>query len=337
MSTLVSVIIPVYNGEKYITQAVESVLAQTHQPIEIIVVDDGSTDSSVAKLTEFSNAIVVLKQANVGVGAARNAGIVAANGDLVGFLDQDDWWLPRKLELQLRVFQDAANCGLVHTAVQHFDDQTEALVRPLNPNARPDLMVGSCYERLLLGNSICNSSVVVRRSALSQVGGCDCTMGRNNVQDYDLWLRIAKHWHVGYVAEPVTVFRLHPAQGTWKRRNMREHELALLRKVRPDTAWRQTSEGRKRMAALHDALGTACYDMGDVHSARRCFAKVLSYDLSLRGALRLAASCLPVGAGKLIREAVWRLRGTDANKSSRCFFVSRNRVDKEDSDTRADF
>jgi glycosyltransferase involved in cell wall biosynthesis len=117
---LVSVIIPVYNYEKYLAEAIESVLAQTYQPIEIIVIDDGSTDNSARVAQQFAPRIRYFYQSNAGLGAARNAGVEASQGDYLTFLDADDLWVKNKIALQMALFQGNPEADLVFGHVQQF-------------------------------------------------------------------------------------------------------------------------------------------------------------------------------------------------------------------------
>ncbi|HEX3110532.1 MAG TPA: glycosyltransferase family A protein, partial [Thermoanaerobaculia bacterium] len=112
----VSVVIPSYNYARYLGEAIDSALGQTLPPLEVIVVDDGSTDDTPAVLAAYGDRIRVLRQKNAGVAVARNSGIAAARGECVAFLDADDVWLPRKLELQIPLFTDSV--GLVHCGVE---------------------------------------------------------------------------------------------------------------------------------------------------------------------------------------------------------------------------
>ena len=117
---LVSVIIPVYNGERYLGAAIESVLAQTYRPLEVIVVDDGSTDGSAAVARGFGEAVRCYSQENAGQAAAQNAGVEAARGDYFAFLDADDLWAENKLELQMKAFADDLELDIVSVHVQEF-------------------------------------------------------------------------------------------------------------------------------------------------------------------------------------------------------------------------
>jgi glycosyltransferase involved in cell wall biosynthesis len=117
---MVSVIIPVYNGERYLAEAIESVLAQTYQPIELIVIDDGSTDGSAQVVKRFSPPVQYFYQPNSGLGAARNSGAVFAQGDYFAFLDADDVWMEHKLALQMAIFQSNPEADIVFGHVEQF-------------------------------------------------------------------------------------------------------------------------------------------------------------------------------------------------------------------------
>lgn len=166
VSGLVSVVIPVYNGEKFIRNAIDSVLSQSHANIEVVVINDGAQDNSSSVVSQYGDPVRLIEQENAGVAAARNVEIAEAGGEFVAFLDQDDCWTESKLELQLGIFTNP-NIGLVHTQVQYFDWRTGAQRDLLNPEARSHEIVGNCKPRLLLGNGMYNSSVMVRKALLN--------------------------------------------------------------------------------------------------------------------------------------------------------------------------
>jgi glycosyltransferase involved in cell wall biosynthesis len=120
MNPLVSVIVPVYNGEPYLKDAIDSILKQTYQPIEIIVVDDGSTDRSKEVVKSFTAPIKYFFQSNSGTAAARNIGIHSAKGSFFAFLDQDDLWTENKLNLQIAAFNDNPNLDIAFGMVKQF-------------------------------------------------------------------------------------------------------------------------------------------------------------------------------------------------------------------------
>ena len=297
---LVSVIIPVYNGGQYILQAIDSVLNQTYKFVEIIAIDDGSTDDSVAKISSFGSRVVLIQQGNQGVAYARNAGIRIACGELIAFLDQDDWWLPDKIRRQVDAFLRDADLGLVHTATLCFDNvQSVVIERPTGSRER---LIGRCYEQLLLENKICNSSAMVRRKVLDAVGPLDTTIKGNTVQDYDLWLRVARKFPLGYVKEPVTVWRLHPRQAYWNRQAMLTEELRLLEDVcskEPRLGWLAM---KVRLATVMSDLAEAHLKAGNKRLARRCFVRSIRTHWSWRNILYYGVSFFPSPGIELLRK-----------------------------------
>src|SRR5689334_9621809 len=117
---LVSCVVPVYNGERYLAEALDSILAQTHRPLQAIVADDGSTDGTAAVAAAYGDRVLVLRQANAGPAAARNLGLAAARGEYVAFLDADDLWHPRKLERQLARFRARPQLDYCVSLMQNF-------------------------------------------------------------------------------------------------------------------------------------------------------------------------------------------------------------------------
>jgi len=290
----VSVVIPVYNGERYLQRAIDSVLAQTYSDVEIVVIDDGSTDGSPAMLREYGDRLRVHHQANCGnVGLVRNTGIDRSHGEFVAFLDQDDWWLPEKLALQVQAMRASDSIGLVHTAVTDFDDDGCSESGLLNPDAHPERITGRCFEELLLGNPMYNSSVMVRRSALNEVGLCDLQIPGNTVQDYDLWLRLAQVFEFAFIPAAVTCYQMHSGQGMWDRRAMLRAELEVLLRIRDRSVWQSDERGKMRLADLYDGLAVACFDQDESLESRRNFQKACALNPSPKRCLRYCVSLLP--------------------------------------------
>lgn len=152
----VSVVIPCYNAEKYLRQAIDSVFAQTYSNLELIVVNDGSTDKSGAILASYGDRIRVIHQQNQGLSAARNVGIASALGEYVAFLDADDYWQPDKLRQQIAVMEANPNLALCHTQFE--------MVEADGSHIRYGFGGGMCsYTELLVGCGIGVSTVVVRK------------------------------------------------------------------------------------------------------------------------------------------------------------------------------
>jgi glycosyltransferase involved in cell wall biosynthesis len=197
MSPTISVIIPVFNRAVAVRRAIKSVLAQTFQHFEIVVVDDGSTDGTAASVAEFADHRITLihHERNHGGSAARNTGIRASSAPYVAFLDSDDEWLPTKLQRQLDVFERSSNehLALVYTGAEWaFPD---GHVRRHIPRREIELA-----RTLLTENVVGETSVgMVRRSALDSIGGFDETLP--SCQDMDLWLRISEQFDAAVVPE----------------------------------------------------------------------------------------------------------------------------------------
>jgi glycosyltransferase involved in cell wall biosynthesis len=290
---------PVYNGERYLRQAIQSVLDQTYGSVELIAVNDGSTDGSATVLDFFGDRLTVVHQSNRGVGRARNAGIEVSRGEFIAFLDQDDWWHPDKVERQVDCFSKDYRIGLVHTGTNYYDDTSGTNTGGSSPEAAK--LTGRCYEQLLLDNLINNSSVMVRRSVLDVVGLVDTTVAGNSVQDYDLWLRIARRFPLGYVPERLTNWRLHPGQGYWKRRTMLTEELRLLERHLGGTPPKSL---RPRLASLLQELGRVHLLVSESSKARHYFARSIQLRLSRRNALFYGMSYLP----SAVVRGLWRAK-----------------------------
>ena len=145
----VSVVIPTYNSGQYLPEALESVLAQTVPPLEIIVVDDGSTDDTADRLHPYLNLITYKFQTNSGVSAARNAGLQLAKGDYVAFLDADDVWHPRKLEFQMGILTSHPDLGLLGTGIVDWPESAYRSSRPVLKTPLPMSPGGSSLSRII--------------------------------------------------------------------------------------------------------------------------------------------------------------------------------------------
>jgi glycosyltransferase involved in cell wall biosynthesis len=184
----VSVVIPTYNRAQIVAEAVESALAQTVSPLEVIVVDDGSSDGTRQRLASFGDRIVYIKQENQGVSAARNTGVRAARGDLIAFLDSDDVWHPRKLEIQLHYLQQHPETPLVGAAT--FTDASRkwpVLPDPASLPAQPVVL-----ENIIFQSPFPTSTVIVQKHCFDAVGYFDT--GLRNAEDRDLYIRMASRY-----------------------------------------------------------------------------------------------------------------------------------------------
>lgn len=194
-----SVVIPVYNRTDTLRSAIESVFLQTFKDYEIIVVDDGSDLSVAESLIPYMNRIHYIRHSkNRGVSAARNTGIIAAQGEYVAFLDSDDVWLPEKLKKQNDVFAKG-------WMVSHTDEYWYRKDRFINQGAKHERFGGQVFTKILDICRISPSSCAVNKSVFKKCGLFDENM--RVCEDYDLWLRIANEFHINYIQEKLIIKR----------------------------------------------------------------------------------------------------------------------------------
>ena len=214
--THVSVVIPAYNPGIYLRPTIESVIAQTFTDWDLVVVDDGSSED-LSYAEKMDSRVRVLKQRNRGLSLARNAGIMATQGELIAFLDADDIWMPSKLAAQVDVMNADAQIGLCHT---HFNVVDETLQKIADGYGQRI----TNYRELLKGCGVFASSVMVRRACVLEAGLFDPLIPFT--QDYDLWLTIACFYPIARVPTVEALYRRHSS-------NM-SHNYAAIRDVSVD-------------------------------------------------------------------------------------------------------
>lgn len=208
----VSVIIPSYNQRIYVVEAIESVLCQSHPQIEIIVVDDGSTDGTRDALEEYRGKIQIIHQANAGISAARNTGIKQATGQYICLLDQDDLFLPDKIARQLAVFHERTDVGLVHTGAAVIRKGHEGWEFWYG-HIPPEYLSREQYiDALLQSNFIVCSTVMAKRDLFLTAGLFN--EGYSFGEDYDMWLRMLGYCNFAAIPEVLLDYRWHGQNAT---------------------------------------------------------------------------------------------------------------------------
>lgn len=314
MTGPVSVVIPAFNAQSTLSDTLSSVRAQTHANLEIIVVDDGSTDQtlSVAEVhVALDSRVRLIAMANGGVASARNAGIAASRGAFVAPIDADDLWHPDKIKRQLAVMKaGGAEMGFVFTLFRRIDPNGHVMY------SSPDTPYeGPVFLQMLLHNFVGNgSSLLIRREAVEAVGSYERDLRHRNAQgceDYLLQLLIARHWLVGRVPEYLTAYRVSMGSMSADKDQMTRSHVAMLDHVR-----RRYPETPAAELATSEA----------VVRARNAVARVRRFRLAggaseLWQALRLdPRTALEVA----VASGVHVLRGIFARKFAR-LFLSRSR------------
>lgn len=257
----VTVIIPAFNGERWVAEAIDSALAQTVPPLEVIVVDDGSTDATAAVLAGYGGRIRAITQPNQGVAAARNTGLRAARGGTIAFLDADDAWHPRKLELQLRILSEQPRLGLLGTRIFNWPAAT---LPATADNSHPPV-TGLSREQLVVKNYLVASSVVLRRDVAREVGDFDTRL--NGAEDHDYWLRAAEVCAVANLDVPLTGYR--SVAGSLSRRPgaMEADMRWILSKLDARDAWRGDRLLRRRAYSYLHFSAAHLYGASGRHAA----------------------------------------------------------------------
>lgn len=248
----VSVIIPAYNAARYLPTAIDSVLAQTCQDYELILVDDGSTDDTRAVAAHYGVRVNYVHQANQGVGAARNAGLDQARGDYLVFQDADDVLLPCKLEVQAAFLDRHPDVAAVFSDICQFwldaagqerrqaYPSTARLKQALNEPAR-------AREILLIQNIFPPIAAMVRRGCIQDIGGFDPDRALMSLEDWDLWYRLAQDYRFAYHAGLVAHYRLAENSLSKNPQTVKRASEVLERKIEQSSAF-TTFSARARSA-----------------------------------------------------------------------------------------
>jgi glycosyltransferase involved in cell wall biosynthesis len=278
MNPLVSVVITTYNQSDYIADTVVSALNQTYPHREVIVVDDGSTDDTGARLASFRDRVTVVRQDNRGVAASRNAGVRSARGELIAFLDGDDLWEPDKLAVQVATYRAHPRSGLIAVDACTFSG-SEVLRRsslPWTPAAdggESAVCTGRFYEDLVKAQLIYTTSqVMIPARVLDAVGPSD---GRFQfASDYDLYLRIASSYDITFVRQVLTRWRYLPTSASgpsdFRRFRYLAEDVAVLRKQLGVISPRWRPLVRQVMQTKTFAASREAYSRGRNHHDEWC-------------------------------------------------------------------
>jgi glycosyltransferase involved in cell wall biosynthesis len=244
-SSRIAVIVPAYNASAFIADTIKSILGQSRLADEIVLVDDGSTDDTAAVAARVSDKVTIVRQKNVGTAGARQRGVEATTAELLLFLDADDILHASALEklsavLRCQPLAAIAYCPAeVWLPMDQGRTHIDTLPRPRGENP---------WETLLYSNFICTPGcVLMRRSALNEVGGWDTSKNMKANEDWDLWLRLAEKKSFALVTEPLVKYRMHGASLSKNRRVMIKSMFVVFGKQR--SRWKHNSSRRLAVEA----------------------------------------------------------------------------------------
>ena len=266
----VSVIIPAYNCAAYIRDALESVLAQDYRNLEVIVVDDGSTDGTADAIAPLQQRIRLVRQPNSGPAAARNHALAIAQGEYIAFLDADDLWLPGKISAQMAYFARHPDIRIVYGRWQRWHGDTDGAQELMrSPNECGDdideAASGSIYTGMLLDSMIHSITAVAHRSVFETIGGFDESLRTG--EDYDLWLRATQRFRVAKLSRTLALYRIHAASTTAAERRENNEYRVLLRAL--ERFGKTGADGQRvDRVSLDRRLSRLCFGHGYRHYRR---------------------------------------------------------------------
>jgi len=270
MYPAVSVILPTYNREHLIRRAIRSVLDQTYDNLEVIVVDDCSTDATRKVVEEFSDSRIryLLHERRRGASAARNTGIRAALGDYIAFQDSDDEWIPDKLERQISVLEHATRrIGVVYTAFWRFRNGRKERI----PKSTIRTKSGRIHAALLRRNFVTTQSALVRKECIQKTGLFDESLKR--FQDWDLWIRISRVYDFAFIDVPLIKAYLQPDSITLDQKG-EPHALNRILEKNMD----EIRQNKRLLGLYYLRIGAAYCRLGEMHHGRIYFSMARKAD-----------------------------------------------------------
>ena len=273
---LVSIITPVYNGSQYLSEAIESALAQTYKNFELLIVNDGSTDNSADIIRPFlkDSRIIYIEQKNAGVAAARNTALKQARGKYIGFLDQDDLWLNNKLELQITALEKDGSLALVHSRQDFIDSHGNKKKYDWITEGE-----GYCFRENFIKNRIAVLTVLIRKKIIDEIGFFNEQL--SGADDYEMWLRVTLKYPIKYIDQSLAFYRFHDNNVSKDSFRMTITDLKTINTIlsehpeATDIAGKHTV--RARLYELHHQLGAwySWYDQ-DFYKGRKHYWLAIS-------------------------------------------------------------
>lgn len=302
-SPKVSVLLTSYNHERWLRECIESALNQTLQDIEVIVVDDNSTDRSREILRGYADRVtLILNDSNVGTYAALNQALEAARGEYAAVLNSDDVWLPEKLRLQVQAMDEDGAHSLCHTFGRFIDDDGNTLSgRPMGFDF-PWMESGDHLATFIANNRAIASSVMFRSEAARRLGGFDASF--QILGDWEMWLRLAEQGTVAFIPEELTLYRVHQTNTIYNLEPKYREEIRIRQKYAEQADEllaqpRGRTEMREALAHTLACLGSLYSITGRPRDARAAYVRSLRLNPKrFKSALRWLLTFAPLSVRK---------------------------------------
>jgi glycosyltransferase involved in cell wall biosynthesis len=294
----VSILLTCYNHIAYLPAALEGILAQTEKDFEIIAIDDGSKDGTREWLKARPEKIeLIFNEQNLGTYASLNVALARATGEYIAVLNDDDLWAPEKLQRQLELFAAHPKVGLVHTDGKFIDGNGNFIEGSPLGFEFPRTETGNVLLSLIYANKIIASAVLVKRECFDKLGGFNEKYFGSG--DWEMWMRIAEQYEVGFVKEPLTFYRVHGANASHKLDRIWQDDEMLREWISERStgyakAGYTTDDLNRALAHNAACLGTVKTLNGRPAEGRRAYKKSLELQPGrLKSYLRYAATYLP--------------------------------------------
>lgn len=300
---LVSIIVPSYNGEKFIAKAIRSVLLQTYKNWELIIVEDGYTDKTEEIVDSFlDKRINYIKKEHSGISKTRNVGIKEANGEYIAFLDQDDVWLPEKLSVQIEYMQKSdSSVGLVYC--KNYVLQNGKIIMRKREKGGKAVLVKEYFFK----SGILPSSVLLSRKCLFEVGLFDEKL--ELLEDYDLWIRVSNRYKFLYLNKPLFIYVLHKGQYHRNKLKMIKSREYVHKK------YEHILKGHNNiLSSMYFRNGHGLFELGDAKKGRYYLIKAIK-------ASNFSAKCIFAYLLSLLGNKTYRLFFYIKRYISRRFFL----------------
>ena len=297
---LISVVIPAYNAEQFIADALLSIKEQDYAPIEILVVDDGSCDNTADIVRQTAPKARLIQQKNAGASAARNTGMRHATGEYICFLDADDGWFPGKLRAQVDYLAEHLEVGVVYHEWLVWKPDTDGTFHsPAIPIVPPSGSIqaehsGWLYCLLLLDSIVHTSTVMLRRQVLNEIGYFDTALEIG--EDYDYWIRVSRHYPIHKLSGTYSFYRATPGSLTTHPKP-KNYEYSVINSAISRWGLIGPDHSPQSQKKIQHRLHRAAYDFASNHFhygspsiARHWFLQSLRHRVTLKGLLYAIAA-----------------------------------------------